>query len=461
MLRQLAILALLPLTTFVACGGDGDTTSDDGSAGEPGAAGETGTGGSGGCAETGKGSVTVEVVGLPSGVEADVTLEGPDGEEIATESLTLDDLTSGTYTARAARVTDDDPIVRTVFDPNPVVPASFCLKIDGSQTVTVTYEAIPSSNKLWTENQNGDFALAAFASELLGETYDGASSVTIGSPAGRDIAFDVDGNLWSIGPTTAETHLVRYPAAVLGVSGEPERDRNIDIDGIPCGPSVRALAFDMDGNLWVSTCGDQVVRLVPGDLAADGTAMPEVVLSGITDNGNIAFDADGNLWVVTVATETSIARYDAARLGASDGDAPDRLLTVTNPDDTNLLTPTDLVFDAAGDLWVTDFGGNLVFRVAAADLAGTGEETVAAAVRLTIGVSALIDRPVFDESGGLFIGLGGGGIGRLSPEQLAVSTTAGDPTDPEVIITSADLGSVGRIGFYPAARDLPLFHAVP
>jgi streptogramin lyase len=460
MLRQLAILALIPLTTFVACSDDGDPP-DDGSAGEPGAAGETGnggTGGSSGCPETGKGSVTVDVVGLPSGVAADVTLEGPDGTELVAEGVTLDDLTSGMYTARAVRVTDDDPIVRTVFDPNPVDPSSFCLEVGKSQTVTVTYEPIPSSNKLWTENQNGEFALVAFASELLGETYDGPSSVTIDSPAGRDIAFDVDGNFWSVGPTTAETHLVRYSAAVLGTSGEPERDRNIDIDGIPCGPSVRAITFDMEGNLWVSTCGDQVVRLAPADLAVDGVATPEVVLSGITENGNIAFDEAGNLWV---ATEGSVARYDAARLGASDGDAADLLLTVTNPDDTNALTATDLAFDAAGDLWLTDFGGNLVFSVAAADLDGTGEETVAAAVRLTVGVSALIDRPVFDESGWLWIGLGGGGIGRFSPEQLAVSTSAGDPTVPEVIITSADLGSVGRIGFYPAARDLPLFHSLP
>jgi sugar lactone lactonase YvrE len=458
MLRRLAIVALLPVAAAAACSDDEeDALGSGGSAGEVGGAGETGTGGSSGCSGTGKGSVVVEVTGLPSGVDADVSLEGPDGSDLVTESVTLDDLGAGMVAVSAERVTDADPVVRTVYDPT-VETASFCLVDQKTETVTVSYAAIPSSNKLWTTNGNGDFSLVAFASALLEESGDPAGSVTIDAPAGHDVAFDRDGNLWTVGPTTAEPHILRYRASVLGSSGEKERDRGIDIEGIPCSPSIRALAFDASGNLWVSTCGDQVVRLEPSDLEADGTVTPAVVFSNVPENGNLAFDADGNLWAVS---DGAIARYDASRLESTDADGPDRLLSVTNPDDTNELGVTDLVFDAEGDLWITDFGGNLVFEVSAADLAGTAEETVAAAHRITIGVSALIDRPAFDESGGLWIGLGGGGVGRLSPEQLTVDTTAGDPTDPEVVITSADLGSVGRIGFFPAAADLPLFHALP
>jgi streptogramin lyase len=322
----------------------------------------------------------------------------------------------------------------------------------------VSYTAIPSSNKLWTTNANGDHDLVAFASELLGETADPAASVTVDSPAGKDVAFDRDGNLWAMGPTVANPHLVRFTASSLGTSGEKERDRAIDITDIPCGPELRAMAFDGDGNLWVSTCGDQIVRLTTADIASDGDVTPEVVLGGVTENANLAFDADGNLWVVT---DTTISRYDAGRLDASDDDPADLVLTVTNPDDTNTLRPTDLVFDSAGDLWATDFGGNLVFEIASADLGGTGVQTVASAVRVTIGVTALIDRLAFDESGGLWIGLGANGVGRLSPAQLEVSTGAGDPTNPEVVITSADLGNVVRVGFFPAAGDLPLFHSLP
>jgi hypothetical protein len=337
MLRRFAIVALLPLSMFAACSGDeADDSGTGGAAGEMGAGGEGG-GGKSGCPETGRGSVVIEVTGLPSDVAADVTLEGPEGTDLVNETMTLDDVGAGFYVVRAARVSDDDPIVRTVYDPT-TASTAFCL-IDGeTETVSVSYAAIPSSNKLWT-NSNGDFALVAFASALLGETGDPAGSVTVDAPAGRDVAFDRDGNLWSVGPTTAEPHLLRYPASELGSSGEKERDRGIDIEGIPCSPSVRAVAFDADGNLWVSTCGDQVVRLEPSDLASDGTVTPAVVLSNVSENGNLAFDADGNLWVVS---DAQIVRYDAERLGSSDADGPDRLLSVTNPDDTNELGPTDL-----------------------------------------------------------------------------------------------------------------------
>jgi streptogramin lyase len=397
------------------------------------------------------------VSGLPSGVDADATLDGPDGSEAVTGETTLADLLGGTYSVSAERVTDDDPIVRTVYDPS-VDIESFCLKDAGEQTVRITYTAIPTSNKLWTTNANGDHEVAAFASALLGESGDPAASVTLDGPAGKDVAFDRDGNLWAMGPTVADPHLVRFAASSLGTSGEKEPERSIVITDIPCSPELRAMAFDADGNLWVSTCGDQIVRLTPANLAADGDVSPVVVLGGVTDNANLAFDSAGNLWVVSGNT---IARYDASRLDASDGEPADLLLTVTNPDDTNELVPQDLAFDAAGNLWATDFGGNLVFQIAEADLGGTGEATIAAAVRVTIGVTALIDRPVFDESGGLWIGLGGGGFGRLTPAQLGVSTEAGDPTVPEVVVTSTDLGSVVRIGFFPAAADLPLYHALP
>jgi streptogramin lyase len=453
MLRKLALLAALPASLFFACGGDdGDDSATGGTAGDTGAAGEGGSG----ATTSGKGTIVVEVTGLPTAVEADVTLDGPEGTEIVTESVTLEDMTIGTYTTFAERVTDSDPIVRTVYDPS-VDPVTFRLPSDETETVRVNYEPVPSSSKLWTVNANGDHALAAFASEVLAESGEPDAKVTVDSPAGIDIAFDRGGNLWAMGPTVADPHLVRFSSGVLGTSGEPMRDRAINVLDIPCIPALRAMAFDLDGNLWVSTCGDRVVRLTTADLALDGDVSPEVVFGDVAENGNLAFDASGNLWVATGAT---VSRYDAERLDASDGEAANLVLTVTNPDDTNELGVTDLVFDAGGNLWVTDFGGNLVYEVAAADLAGTGNRTVAAAVRIAIGVGALIDRPAFDDSGALWFGLGGEGIGRLLPEQLGVSTDAGDPTIPEVVITSADLGSVGRLAFYPAAAGLPLLSSL-
>jgi sugar lactone lactonase YvrE len=458
MLRKLGALVALSAATFAACGGDGDDSAAGGEAGDTGAAGDTGTGGSSGCAETGEGTIDVEVTGLPSGVDAAVDVEGPAGTDSPTESTTLEERSGGAYTVSAARVTDDDPIVRTVYDPT-VSSASFCLVNGKTETVTVAYRAIPSSNKLWTTNANGDHELVGFASALLETTAEVGASVAADVGVGNDVAFDRDGNLWSLGATLAEPPIVRVPAASLGTSGDKEFDRGIAVAGVDCLPAMRAIAFDGDGNLWASVCGDEVVRLDAGDLDADGDVTPSVVLSGVAETGNLAFDAEGNLWV---ASGGAVARIDAARLDASDADAPDLLLAVTEPDDAaNGLGVTDLAFDADGNLWATDFGANAVFAVAEAELGASGEASVPALVRIAIGVTALIDRPAFDESGGLWIGLGGGGVARLSPEQLTVSTDPGDPTSPEFVITSGDLGSVGRVGFYPAAAGLPLFHRLP
>ncbi|HEX6271569.1 MAG TPA: hypothetical protein VFZ53_00945 [Polyangiaceae bacterium] len=458
MLRKFGVFWLLPLSMFAACGGDGDDSSTGGEAGDTGAAGDTGTGGSSGCAERGEGTLDVRVTGLPSDVDGDVRIEGPSGADSVTASTTLEARSGGTYEVSAERVTDDDPIVRTVYDPT-VTTAEFCLVAGKTQTVSVSYRAIPSSNKLWTTNANGDHALVGFASALLATSDEVAASVTVDAGVGNDVAFDRDGNLWSLGATLAEPPIVRVPAASLGTSGEKEFDRGLVVAGVECLPAMRAIAFDAAGNLWASVCGDQVVRLDAADLAADGEVTPSVVLSGVVENGNLAFDAEGNLWF---ASGGSLGRIDAARLDASDSDEPDLLLSVTEPDSAaNPLGATDLAFDTEGNLWVTDFGANVVFAVAADELGASGSVSVPALVRIAIGVSALIDRPVFDESGGLWLGLGANGVARLSPEQLTVSTGAGDATMPEVVLTSGDLGSVGRIGFYPAAAALPLFHSLP
>jgi hypothetical protein len=76
-------------------------------------------------------------------------------------------------------------------------------------------------------------------------------------------------------------------------------------------------------------------------------------------------------------------------------------------------------------------------------------------------VAALLERPAFDESGGLWIALDQNRFGRLSPDQLATSTGPGEPTQPETIITSPGMGSAQRIALYPAPEDLPLYHRFP
>jgi hypothetical protein len=110
---------------------------------------------------------------------------------------------------------------------------------------------------------------------------------------------------------------------------------------------------------------------------------------------------------------------------------------------------------------LVDSGSNVVAQIASADLGGTGERSVTSSVRITLGVAALLERPAFDESGGLWLALDQNRFGRLSPAQLAVSTGAGAPTTPETRITSPGMGNAHRIAFYPAPEALPLYHRFP
>ncbi|HEY3255830.1 MAG TPA: hypothetical protein VGJ91_17855, partial [Polyangiaceae bacterium] len=222
---------------------------------------------------------------------------------------------------------------------------------------------------------------------------------------------------------------------------------------------------DASGNIWLSACGKQVLRVdrpesTPGadeepvDLAAS------VTLSGFSEqNEDLAFDSAGNLWV---AAGGRVLRFDRARLGTSDASAPDLVLNVTTDDSTpQALAANFLSFDLAGNLWASDFAGNALFEIAKADLDEAGTSTVVAKVHVTVDVQAVISRPAFDDEGSLWLSLSAGKFGKLTAAQLAVSSNAGAPTAPSLVIASSDLTYADGLAFFPAASGLPLASAQP
>jgi streptogramin lyase len=272
--------------------------------------------------------------------------------------------------------------------------------------------------------------------------------------AGKDVTFDIDGNLWSMGATTADPHLMRFPYALFGTSGEKEPDLRIQVAGVSCLPAMRAMAFARAGALWVSTCAG-IVGLAAADLDASGTVTPERVIEGLEDNGDLAFDSAENLWITDSGR---VVRFGGERLEAEVAGGPDVELSIRDAGDTRDIVASNLAFDRAGNLWVIDFGGNQVSKIAAADLEATGARSAVSEITITLGVAALLERPAFDESGGLWLALDQNRFGRLGPEQLGTSTSSGAPTLPSTIITSPGMGNAKRMAFYPAAADLPLYH---
>lgn len=414
------------------------------------------------CPEGGTGTVVVTFTGLPSGVTGNALLVGAT-EETLTAPRTLEGVGGGAWGVTAAKVTQADPRVRTAYAPT-VTPASFCLADGQTQTVEVAWAPIATSNKVWATNGNGSGQLLAFASSVLAATASQPATVVINTGAGKDVAFDKDGNLWALGPTTAEPQVVRYAASSLGSSGTRTRDRGFSVADLDCLPALTGLAFDPAGNLWVSSpCRDAVMKISADQLASGATEVtPAVTLSSLPGAAGIAFDSAGNLWVASSDSER-LVRFDVAQQSVSDS-APALRLAPRISDDTEnngLFRPGWLAFDAAGDLWANDFGGNIFFRVPVAELTGTGDRQVNPAVRLTVPVSALIEGMAFDEGGGLWTAYSSGKLARLDPSQLTTSTGAGAPTVPQTVITSAEVGSVGNVALYPAPASSPLYHRLP
>jgi sugar lactone lactonase YvrE len=448
-MRQSSYL-LLSASLLTACAGsDGSSTTPPGSDG--------GTD-SGGCVAGGTGSITVTISGLPTGVNAKVSVKGTSTQTV-TATQTIGSAASGEYTVTAEKVIAPDPIVRTVYVAT-VATGSFCLADKGTQSVTVTYAAVPASNKLWVTNGGPDSAapLEGFSSMSLAMAGSPPATVAAKTGGSGQLAFDKDGNLWAKGSTTADPPLLRLAVGDLGASGSKTADRKIQLPALKCIPAVGAIAIDTNENLWfTSPCDKKVFKISAAQLAASGDVTPAVSMATTDGTQGLAFDKSGNLWV---SDAEKLYRFDAASLAS--GGAPARTITVkTKADATGtVLHPGWLLFDTKGDLWSSDFGGNVIFRIPASDLSGSASEVVPP-VQITLGVTALLEGMAFDEGGGLWVTFTSRKIARLTPTQLTMSSGPGSPTMPDRIISSPDMGSADGLVFYPAPAGLPLASSLP
>jgi len=416
------------------------------------------------CLGGGTATLRVRLVSTIAGAKG--LLTGPDGtvrEAVSTDSTSIVELTgvpSGRWSATGERYATPDSRVRTAYTAD---SSAFCAGAGETYDVTVTWSAIPTSGKLWALNgSGGSGALLAFeANDLRASTTASAVSSGIG-PFGRDVTFDRDGNVWTHGATTADAMIIMTEAAHLTGDGRKTADRSINIEGVRCLPAATGLAFDRAGNLWVSSgCMNAVYRLTPSQLAASGDVVPAVTLSGLDAPHGLAFDAAGNLYVADSGL-ARLLRYDAASLSSPAPVPSARIasLRTDNPMDSSVLAPSWLAFDADGNLWANDFGPNVIFFVRASDLAGAGERTVTPGVRITLGVSALLEGMAFDEAGGLWVAFSAGKLARLDASQLMTSSGPGAPTAPQTVLSSADMGYASNLAFYPAPAALPLAHAM-
>jgi len=439
----------------------------------PGAAGEAGAAGARPtvCLEAGKGDIDVIVTGLPKNVAASVTVSGPH-DSIESESTTLSGVPGGSYSVAAKRVYDANSPVRTAYDPQVSSP-TFCLDDGGNAAVGVSYSAVTPSNQLWAlVRTHGPTTLLGFVSAQLSASGAPAATKAASLPIQQTMAFDHAGDVWGV-EVGGSPRLVRYAPHWLGGVGEPHPDYQFNLaleacvpptNGGIAVPQIKTIALDASENIWLTACDMKVLRFdhpdgSPGSDEEPIDLAPNVTLSGFgQQTEDLAFDSTGNLWV---AAGGKVLRFDRARLASDDTGAPDLALDVTTDDASpSALSANFLAFDVGGNLWATDVAVHALFEIRKADLDGEGTHTVVAKARLTLDSSSILGRPAFDDEGALWVSLLQDGFGKLTAEQLAVSSSAAEPTVPAVVI--AGLGVVpDALAFFPAASGLPLPSAQP
>jgi hypothetical protein len=136
-------------------------------------------------------------------------------------------------------------------------------------------------------------------------------------------------------------------------------------------PDTSGISFDGSGRQWVSVCGNKTgnhgsIAGFNAALIANLKAVPAPPASVvISDDGTgklincpwaTTFDKAGNMWVANSSEMTAppgfVTAYQSSQLSASGHPTP--FVTLTDP--TEFISPTDVLFDATGNLFVSDFG---------------------------------------------------------------------------------------------------------
>jgi len=398
------------------------------------------------------GSLVVAVAGLPSATPGAVVVTGPDGYSQAITTTTTLKVPPGTYSIAVSEARGTESIAPQAFDGS-ATPTSVAVVANDTATTTVSYALRPGSGKLW---------IPQFASSYEAAGLTRGQLLTSGSPTpdvvlqgttntGEGIAFDGEGNMWM---SDFSGHLYRYDATSLVGSGTPTPA--VAIDATAYGKPV-GLAFDASGNLWIADfVGHRLLGYSPAQLTAGGAPTPAVI---ITANGTslvsptgIAFDGHGNLWVANTAG-TTVVRFSPTQLAATGSPIPTVTLSSSGG---SLDNPYALAFDAGGNLWVSNLGATVV-RFDAAQLASSGSPTPAA----TIANSSLSNNPVglaFDANGALWVGDNEGGLVSSTLRRFTNPGALTGSVAPTASVVITGLGGVDGLlmAFSPPPANLPI-----
>lgn len=397
------------------------------------------------------GTIAVSMTGLPSGVVGSAVVTGPNGYSQAITATTTLSVPPGAYSLTVNPAQGPGAIVPVVYDGG-AAPTSVTVVAGGSVTTTVTYAARPGSGTLWIPQWQGTSQVVGYGAAQLATSGTPAPDLGFAGPTDRSeaVAFDADGNMWV---TDIDGFLYGYSAASLADAGT--LTPAVTIDATAYGRPV-GLAFDASGNLWTAIFNNgQLLGYSPTQLAAGGTPTPVVISAsgGSLDHPcGLAFDTWGNLWVANQWNGT-LVQFTPAQLAAT-GDPMPAVWLSNNAG--SLGAPYALAFDAGGNLWVANVSPHdNVVRFDAGQLTSTGSPVPAA----TIDSGSLGSNPAglaFDATGGLWVGFHTGPTTEVrrfaNPGSLVGDVT---PT-ASVVIGSIGYADGILMAFNPPPANLPI-----
>ncbi len=202
---------------------------------------------------------------------------------------------------------------------------------------------------LWVGTQGGELLEYAAADLRTSGTPEPVASVTTGAPHVAGVRFAADGSLWA----TVEGKVVGWSAATLAAGGAPEPDVVLTSASPYMATYANDLTFDEAGGLWV-VGNDAVLRFSPEQLAVGGAVDPDVVLGsdGTSLDGprGLAFDANGDLWVTCFGSGVveKLRRQDLAASGT-----PTPVVRLAVPGTYQMR----LAFDGDDGMWVSSLYG--------------------------------------------------------------------------------------------------------
>jgi sugar lactone lactonase YvrE len=251
-----------------------------------------------------------------------------------------------------------------------------------------------AAGNLWVVDANNNRVLKLnppSADGMSASLVIGQSSFSAGSNATSqkglwfplDIAFDASGNLWIV--DAGNSRILRFsPPFTNGMSanlviGQSSFTTNVVATTQSGLRGPEGMAFDPAGNLWIADRGNNRIlgfsppfsngmnaALVIGQSSFSSGASA-TSQNGLFNPCCVAFDPSGNLWeaewgnnrVMKFTPPFSNGMKATLVIGQSS-------FTTSRPAITQdgLGGPRHITFDASGDLWVADFGGNRVLEFA-------------------------------------------------------------------------------------------------